>query len=436
MYERRLARRLQPNVRTRPKLDAMNPVLKTFLIGLLCLGHAASVSATSKKTAQPGKPSNAETSKPAQAPADTVSIAYLSQDKANLPELPFFLARPADRGLQGALLGIADNNTTGLFTHQSYGLKETRLPADADAVAAFKQLLAEGHLHILADLPAATLANLARLPEANKVLIYNVGSDDDRLRGADCAANLLHLLPNRAMRADALMQFLSKKRWQKALLVVGPEEPDQLYAAAVKRAAQRFGVKIVAEKPWQHSFDNRRTPESEIPVFSQGVDYDVLVVADEAGAFGDLLAYRTWQPRPVAGTQGLVPSAWHFTHEQWGALQLQNRFRGQAKRWMTENDYAAWLAVRAIGESASRAKSTDFDKIKAFMLGGEFALAGFKGVPLSFRPWDGQLRQPVLLATERSLVAVAPVEGFLHQKNELDTLGFDQPESQCQLAKP
>lgn len=410
----------------------MNPASQTLLIGLLCLTPVVSASATPKK---PIKSAASELPRPTEIPADKLTIAYLSQDKTSPPVLPFFLPQATDAGSQGALLGIADNNTTGRFTHQNYALKETRLPADADVTAAFKQLLAEGHRHILADLPPQTLASLAKLPEAAKVLIYDISNSDDRLRGADCSANLLHLLPSRAMRADALMQFLSKKRWSKTFLVTGPEEPDTLYAAAIKRAAQRFGVKIVAEKNWQHSFEDRRTPESEIPVFTQGVDYDVLVLADEAGTFGDMLAYRSWQARPVAGTQGLVPSAWHFTHEQWGALQLQNRFHDQAKRWMTEPDYAAWLAVRAIGESASRTKSTDFDKIKTFMLSDEFALAGFKGVPLSFRAWDGQLRQPVLLATERSLVAVAPVEGFLHQKNELDTLGYDQPDSQCHINK-
>ena len=414
----------------------MNSVRHTFLIGMLCLAHAAGAATTAKKAAQAGQPPPAETPKPVEIIADKLAVAYLAQTPANPPVLPFFLVQPVDAGLQGARLGIADNNTTGRFTHQHFTLQETRLSADADATAAFRQLLAQGHRHILADLPTATLAALAKLPEAAKVLIYNVGNSDDQLRGADCAANLLHLLPSRAMRADALMQYLSKKRWQKIFLSVGPEAADKQYAAAVQRAARHFGVKIVAEKLWQHRFDERRTPESEIPVFTQGVDYDVLVVADEAGTFGDFFAYRTWQPRPVAGTQGLVPSAWHFTHEQWGALQLQNRFRDQAGRWMAETDYAAWLAVRAIGEAASRVKSTDFDPIKTFMLGGEFALAGFKGVPLSFRPWDGQLRQPVLLATERSLVAVAPVEGFLHQKNELDTLGYDQPETQCHPPAP
>jgi len=414
----------------------MKSIRKKILIGLLCLVFAASTHANPKKAAHLEKPAKmAETPKPLQTLAGSLSIAYLSQDKTAMPALPFFLTQAVDAGLQGVRLGIADNNTTGRFTGQSYQLKTIQLPADGDTATAFKQLVADGFRHIIINLPTKDLASLAKLPEASNVLIYDVGSSDDGLRGADCAANLLHLLPSRAMRADALMQYLNKKRWQKIFLVTGPEEADRQYSAAVKRAAQRFGVKITAEKPWQHSFEDRRTPESEIPVFTQGVDYDVLVVADEAGVFGDLFAYRTWQPRLIAGTQGLVPSAWHFTHEQWGALQLQNRFRELAKRWMAEQDYAGWLAVRAIGESASRVKSTDFAKIKEFMLGGEFALAGFKGVPLSFRPWDGQLRQPVLLATERSLVAVAPIEGFLHQKNELDTLGVDQQDSQCHLNK-
>ncbi len=235
------------------------------------------------------------------------------------------------------------------------------------------------------------------------------------------------------MRADALAQYLSKKRWMKWFLAIGPDENDRLFAEAVRHSARKFGAKVVAEKPWEHSFDERRTPESEVPVFTQGVDYEVLIVADEAGRFGDYLLYRTWQPRLVAGTQGLVPTSWHRTHEAWGALQLQNRFRQQAGRWMTEEDYGAWLAARAIGEAATRAHSVEFDKVKAYLLGGEFALAGFKGVPLSFRRWDLQLRQPVLVAADRSLVAVAPVEGVMHPKNELDTLGFDEAESKCKF---
>ena len=161
----------------------------------------------------------------------------------------------------------------------------------------------------------------------------------------------------------------------------------------------------------------------------------LLFFADEQGVFGEYLDYRTESPRPVIGTQGLIATAWHKTHEQWGAAQIQNRFKAQAGRWMEEQDYAAYIAVRAIGEAATRTKSNELAAIRDYMLSPAFALQGYKGSPLSFRSWDGQLRQPVLLAAPRSLVAVAPIEGFLHPKTELDTLGVDQPESTCKMEK-
>jgi ABC transporter substrate binding protein (PQQ-dependent alcohol dehydrogenase system) len=387
--------------------------------------------------AAPKKPPLARTepTKPQAPLLENLAIAYLAVQRENLPPQAYFLPSAEDAGRQGARLAIVDDNTTGTFTRQQFELKETVIGAEGDPAAAFRQLRAEGYRHILIDLPTETTAILAGLPEAGDALLYNVADGADELRGARCAANLLHLIPSRAMRADALAQYLAKKRWQKLFLTVGPSPSDALYAAAVKRAAPRFGLKIADEKAWEHSFDERRTPESEVPVFSQGSDYDLMVVADEDGLFGDLLSYRTWSPRPVAGTHGLVPAAWHPTLEQWGAIQLQNRFREQAKRWMTEIDYAAWLAIRAIGEAAARTRSVEFGRIRDYLLSDAFALAGFKGVPLSFRRWDGQLRQPMLLAGERSLVAVAPIDGFLHPRNELDTLGYDQPETLCKTPR-
>jgi ABC transporter substrate binding protein (PQQ-dependent alcohol dehydrogenase system) len=365
--------------------------------------------------------------------AEKLIIDYLTQEKEPRPRMANLDPLVTDRGVRGARLAIQDNNTTGRFIHQAYVLNETVIPLNGDVIAAFKKLAAASRRHVVVDLPADAIARLAALPEAKDRLIYNVAASDDGLRAEMCSVNVLHLIPSRAMRADALAQYLMKKRWTKWLLVVGPAAEDRLYGDALKRSVKRFGIKLVDERNWEHSYDSRRTAQSEVAVFSQGVEYDILTVADEAGLFGDYLSYRTWLPRLVAGTQGLVPSAWHRTHEQWGAVQLQNRFRDQAGRWMTEEDYAAWLAVRAIGEAATRTQSVDFDKIRAYLLSDEFALAGFKGVPLSFRRWDHQLRQPILLAAERSLVAVAPIEGFLHPKNELDTLGHDEPESRCRF---
>ncbi|MCX7069329.1 MAG: ABC transporter substrate-binding protein [Methylococcales bacterium] len=365
-----------------------------------------------------------------------INIAYLSQEQAVPPALSNLDPFIPDKGLLGSELAINDNNTTGQFTGQSFVLNKFIVPIDGNVVEVFNKEIVDKYQLVVSLLPAESLTKLADSAAGKSILLFDAATSDDSLRAEQCRPEVLHLLPSRAMRADALAQYMMKKRWTKWFLVVGTTPEDKLFADAIKRAAKRFGSKIVAEKVWEHTADARRTVQSDVAVFSQDADdYDVLVVADEQGQFGEYLDYRTWLPRPVIGTQGLTASAWHKTHEQWGAIQIQNRFQEQAHRWMEEQDYAAYLAIRAIGEAATRTKSNDLIAIKDYMLSPEFALQGYKGNPLSFRSWDGQLRQPVLLAAPRSLVAVAPIEGFLHPKTELDTLGVDQPETTCRMEK-
>jgi len=369
----------------------------------------------------------------------TLQIGWLSQPVKRTLPLSYLDHPPEDEGIAGARLGIADNNTTGHFTGQSFGLVERVVAEDGDVVTAFRDLAARGISLVVADFAAAELLSIATLPEAAPATIFDTAAPDDRLRGEDCRGNLLHLLPSRAMLADALVQYLVAKRWSNLLLVVGHGEGDQEFAADFRHAAQKFQAHIVTEKPWTFVPGARRTDtghfaiQAEVARFTQGISYDVLAVADEEDEFGDYLSYRTFDPRPVAGTQGLVPSAWARPHEQWGATQLQDRFLHQAKRWMTDRDYAAWMAVRAIGEAATRSKSSDPATISAYLRGDRFELAAYKGARLSFRSWDGQLRQPILLADARSLVSVSPQPGFLHQFSELDTLGIDKPETKCRM---
>src|SRR5271170_4868865 len=375
----------------------------------------------------------------ASAGEEMVQIGWLSQAvKRGLP-LSYLDQPPQDEGLQGARLAIADNDTTGHFTGQSFTLTEAIVPENGDVAAGLRELAAKGIRLVVTDLAAPELLSVAGMPEAAGITFFNAGSADDRLRGEDCRANILHLLPSRAMLADALVQYLVAKRWQSLLLVVGHGEGDREFADDIRHAALKFQARIVQEKPWTFVPGARRTDtghfaiQAEVARFTQGINYDVLVVADEDDEFGDDFSYRTFDPRPVAGTQGLVPSAWARPHEQWGATQLQDRFLHQAKRWMTDRDYAAWMAVRAVGEAATRTQSTDPAVISAFIRSDHFELAAYKGTRLSFRSWDGQLRQPVLLADARSLVSVSPQPGFLHQFSELDTLGIDKPETKCRM---
>ncbi|UTW13433.1 ABC transporter substrate-binding protein [Marinobacterium rhizophilum] len=357
-------------------------------------------------------------------------IGYLSYRQTTPPALSNILPEPRDSGLRGAELGIVDSNTTGRFLKQRYHLSDTSSD-DPNAVLEQAQAMQDSGIGLfVADLPAAQLAELsARLGPA--ALIFNAGSADDGLRTDQCLGNVLHTLPSRAMLADALAQWLASRKWQNWLLIVGSQPQDRAYADALHRAAKRFGGHVIAEKAWSFDTDLRRSAQSEMPLFTQGEDYDAVLVADERGDFGEYVLYNSWLPRPVAGTQGLTPVAWHRVVEQWGAAQLQSRFEDLAGRWMQSRDYAAWTAVRSIAEAVTQLKTAEPAALRDFLFSERFQLAAFKGRKLSYRPWSGQLRQPIPLVHSRSLVSQSPQEGILHPLTDLDSLGFDAPESRC-----
>ncbi|NHN39770.1 ABC transporter substrate-binding protein [Pseudomaricurvus alcaniphilus] len=364
-----------------------------------------------------------------------IPVLYLHWQPPVVAVMSNTLPPPADEGLRGAELGISDNNTTGRFLLHNYSLEAQRSEDSAALLQRALDWVAGGNGLIIANLPAATLSRLAQHPQiAGRAIIFNAGSSANQLRTSDCRSGLLHTLPSRAMLTDALTQFLVRKRWNRWLHISGPRPEDQLYSQSLRRSAQRFGATIIDSKTWSFSTDLRRMAQQEIPAFTRAKDHHVVVVADELGDFGEYLPYNTWLPRPVAGTQGLVPSGWHHSIEQWGASQLQRRFSEHAGRWMNDKDYAAWLAVRVIGEAVTRSGSDSAATVYAYLLGEQFQIAAFKGRKLSFRDWNGQLRQPIALVQPNALVSQSPQEGFLHPLTELDTLGYDRPESSCDFA--
>ena len=362
-----------------------------------------------------------------------VNIGYLGYRPDPGPLLSNVIPEPEDAGLRGAELAIADSNTTGRFLKHRYQLQIQDSDSPEQLLEGARQLHAEGLRLFVVNAPTESLRQLAEaLPDS---LLINAGSAADELRTERCLPNVLHTLPSRSMLADALGQFLSVRRWNRWLLITGPTADDQAYAEALKRAAKRFGHRIVEEKAWSFDNDQRRSAQAEMPLFTQAREYDVVVVADERGDFGEYVPYHTWLPRPVAGTQGLTPTGWHKTVETYGAAQLQKRFEAHASRWMNDRDFAAWIGVRSLAAAVTRLGATDPQAIRQLSLGEELPLDGFKGRKLTFRPWNGQLRQPIPLVHPRGLVSNSPQEGFLHPSSELDTLGFDAPESSCRLSE-
>ena len=421
------------DVRRLSRLDT--PSSRRVPIG--CVGRALAALAALLGTLTCAWPAAAATAKL------EVKILYVTRaEPSKLPPLSLVEPRElTDEGIAGATLAIKDNQTTGSFLGQTYALDQLTLPEDGDLAAALKDKLAAGDRLIVADLKEKDLLALADLPEAKDALIFNGRAEDDDLRTDVCRANVFDTMPSRAMKTDALIQYLMWAQWTRWFLVHGTQPEDLAFAAALRRSAGKFGGKIVAERAYAYNPTSRTTEtghvqvQNQMRVFTQNVpDYDVLLVADESDTFGEYLPYHTWDPRPVAGTQGMVPTSWSRVHEQWAGTQMQHRFEAHAHRWMRERDYTAWLGVRSIGEAVTRTSSNDPKVLRTYLRGDKFQLGAFKGEGLSFRTWNQQMRQPILLAAPRMLISVSPQEGYLHQRTPLDTLGLDEPESKCRLS--
>ncbi|MGY9047090.1 MAG: ABC transporter substrate-binding protein [Rhodobacterales bacterium] len=371
-----------------------------------------------------------------QALAVDVRAVVFRIDYPTLAPISRFDLLPEDVGFAGAQLAQEDNMTTGQFLGHSYTLKTVGVaPQEADA--AFDALLAEGETLIIV---MANAPDLLRLSDraGNGVLLLNATARDTTLRDDQCRANTLHVAPSRAMLTDAVAQFAMWKRWPRWFMIHGSNPADQLLAASYRTSASKFGAKIVEEREFADTGGSRRTDtghvlvQKQIPVFAQDAkDHDIVIAADESDVFAPYLPFHLWTPRPTMGSAGLRPVSFHPAHEAWGATQFQRRFEALTGRYLREEDYQVWLSLRVIGEAVTRTGSNDVATLRGYILSDAFELAAFKGVAVTFRNWNGQMRQPILLYDGRITVSVSPQDGYLHQRSPLDTLGLDDPESAC-----
>lgn len=360
-----------------------------------------------------------------------MTIGYLEKRMPKPPILSNLEVIPDDEGIAGVELALKELGTTGKFLGHTYKLEKTVVDIGVNTISAAKSMLSKTPF-IIIKADKKTILEISDLAQAKHAIILNVAVTDNDIRGKDCRKNLLHTMPSRSMLSDALAQFAYKKRWKKLALIKGAHDDDLAFAKSLERSFKKFQLNVVANKTWEFNADMRRNAAQEVPLFTQDIpDYDMLIVSDERHDFGRYILYNTWLARPIAGSEGLVPAGWSGAVEQHGAAQLQSRFYDQNNRSMRSVDYASWSAVRALGEAMTRIGVNDTQKIRKYLLSDKFKLAGFKGRKLTFRNWNGQLRQPIPLTHSRAVVALAPLDGFLHQHNELDTLGTDRPESKC-----
>jgi ABC transporter substrate binding protein (PQQ-dependent alcohol dehydrogenase system) len=284
-------------------------------------------------------------------PASTIRIVYLGKEYEEPLPLSYAEEIITDKGIQGARLMIKEANQAGGFVGHGFELVEAIIPADGDIVAKAKEVLAAGDSFIIADLEPTDLLAVADLPEAKNSVIMNIRSSATVLRQEECRDNVFHVIPDLAMRADALGQYLVWKKWPRWFVMRRDTPEDQDYLAQIQRAAKRFGAKVVEDRvyrlpPGARNLDSgHQQVQTQIPMETQGApEHDVVWVINSDDDFGDYLMYRTDMPRPVVGTQGLQATAWDKSYTESGAMHFQNAIPRIAKRKPVERANLDYLS--------------------------------------------------------------------------------------------
>lgn len=360
-----------------------------------------------------------------------VDILYLEQKIEKPPVLSNVIEEPKNLGLSGAQLAVIDSNKSSKFLNQNYNLITKISYDENELIAAFEEFIKNKNSYVILNVEDELLKKLIDNPLSKDVLLINAGSQSTDLRKDYCNKNLIHTIASNAMLYDGLVQFLVKRNFKDIFLISGKNPKDIQISDDIKRAVKKFGINIVKEKVWENNTDIRRRATDEFPVFTQAKDYDVIVVADYFGDFGESIYFNSWLPRPVAGTQGLTPVTWNKVIESNGAAQMQSRFEVFASRWMESKDFSNWVAVRTIISSIMKTKTVDFKTNLDFIYSDDFDVAAYMGRKLSFRDYNGQLRMPISLIQPRALISTSPQEGFLHPITDLDTLGIAPFEMKC-----
>ena len=378
---------------------------------------------------------------PAQPPSQpriTIGFVEIEGDPRHEPIRAYerLILKTREHPFAGAQVGIDEAKALTRVLKMDFALERiTVKSADAVAAAVVDAREARGIQFFIIDAPAEAFKPLAAAVRGRDVLLFNATAPEDSLRRDVCAREIVHTFPSLAMSSDALVQYLASRKWRDFFVLHGPSPADAMTAKAFEASAKKFGARIVASKQFKVGTDPREREQNNPALLTAGRDYDVLFIADEAFEFARQVPYQTVRARPVVGAIDLEPLAWHWTWEHNGAPQVNSRFQKLTNgRRMESADWAAWIAVKLVVKAAQGTRSADFKTQRDFILGGNI-FDGDKGLAMSVRPWDQQLRQAILLAAPYQVVASAPVEGFLHKTNVLDTLGDDETDTPCKLNK-
>ena len=336
------------------------------------------------------------------------------------------------RPLAGAKLGLKDIKPFQRMAKVKFKLMDMRIKnIDSAADEIFNHINKNNIKIVLLDFPASELINIVSKISDLNIAVINISSKNNELRSFNCNKNLFHTIPSERMLSDSLAQYLSDKKWRKVLILTGPLEIDKAKSESFIESAKQFGLKIIDNRNFLLGNDPRARDQNDLDFLTGSAKYDAVYISDTHKEFSYGVPFATHIPSAVIGSSGLTPRAWHWSYLRHGAPQVHGRFERMNQRRMTEEDWAAWVAMRAIAEALVRFKDNENFSFHDSFVSENFKLDGSKGPVLNFRKWNRQLRQPIMLSTDNWVTSIAPLESFVHRENNLDTIGIDSKTSKC-----
>ena len=336
------------------------------------------------------------------------------------------------RPLAGAKLGLKDIKPFQRMAKVKFKLMNLRIKnIDSAADDILNHINSNNIKIVLLDFPASELLNVVNKISGLNIAIINISSKNNELRSYKCHQNLFHTIPSERMLSDSLAQYLSDKKWRKVLILTGPLDIDKAKSNSFIESAKQFGLKIIDNRDFLLGNDPRAREQNDLDFLTGSAKYDAVYISDTHKEFSYRVPFATHKPSAVIGSSGLTPRAWHWSYLRHGAPQVHGRFERMNKRRMTEEDWAAWIGMRAIAEALVRFKDNENFSFHDAFVNENFKLDGSKGPVLNFRKWNRQLRQPIMLSTDNWVTSIAPLESFVHRENNLDTIGIDSKTSKC-----
>ena len=341
--------------------------------------------------------------------------------------------RNRKRPIDGAKLAIKETEKFKRLSKTVFNLNLIKVNGKEDLFNVVKSKGFQDSKVILLDLDDKQILRIKNVIEENKdIIFFNISSSNNKLRKSLCIKNLFHTYPSDRMLTDAISQYATERKWNKALILTGPLKTDVEFSQSFKTSAKNFGLKVVEEKFFVNNNDPRVRDKNDLKYLTQGRKYKSVFVSDVFGEFALKVSNATVYPAMVSGSAGLVPSAWHWSNMRYGSPQLNGRFERLYKRRMESRDWAAWAAVKTMLEAIVRTKNNNIDILLEYIYSDLFKLDGSKGVALNYRKWSNQLRQPIFLVSNNNwITAKAPLENFSNRSNNLDTIGLSKDEIAC-----